>query len=406
MLQNAQLALLYTLPFLAVLTLVVSIHELGHFLTARACGVAVDAFSIGFGQPVFSRRDKHGTEWRIGWMPLGGYVRFALDENIASVPDAENVEEMRRQVLAKEGPAGLKRYLVFKPLWQRAAVAAAGPVANLILAVAIFTTFAAFIGVPRVKPIVDIVTPGTPASHAGFMHGDLILRANGDTVDDFADLRRLVMLHSGDAIRFDVQRRGAVIRLVATPVRKDKSKGPAGAQDGAGYLGIQASSAPGDAYMAHVGPLEALGYGVKSTKDTIGLSLTYVSRVVLGRENGQMISSFLGMGKATGDMAQEVVKGSPDLATGAVNMLVNMLSMAGFISVALGFANLLPIPPLDGGHLLFYAYEAVARRPLAARVQDAGYRVGIALVIALMIFAVVNDLRRFGVFQFIGGLFL
>ena len=179
MLGIVQIALTYILPFLAVLTLVITIHELGHFLVARLCGVACDRFAIGFGKALVSWRDKSGMEWRIGWIPMGGYVRFSGDEDAASVPDAEDLAELKSEVLAKEGPQGLRRYFHFKPLWQRALVVAAGPAANFILAVTIFAVLALVMGDVKIKPRVGEIAAGSPAAAAGFQPGDLILKADG-----------------------------------------------------------------------------------------------------------------------------------------------------------------------------------------------------------------------------------
>lgn len=403
----AQLVLIYTLPFLVVLTLVVTVHELGHFLTARLCKVAVERFSIGFGKPIVSWKDKQGTSWWISWIPLGGYVKFAGDENIASVPDAEDLEALKKAVIAKEGPAALKRYFHFKPLWQRSLIVAAGPVANFILAVVVFAALAMTIGEAKTKPFVGQVQPNSPAAHAGLQKGDLVVRAEGRPIKSFDQLQRLVVMRADTPIRLEVQRGGKVVSLVATPGRLSKAQanGARNAPIGLGYLGIVSSGERRDIAFVRYQPIEALQVGVRHTVETLQLTVTYLGRIFTGHESGSQISGMLGMGKATGEAVSDAIHESPDLPTFAKFVLVNLAGMAAFISVALGFANLLPIPVLDGGHLLFYGYEAVARRPLAAHVQDAGYRVGFALVIALMLFGTFNDLRRFGLFQFLGGLF-
>jgi regulator of sigma E protease len=404
MLQYAQIALTYTLPFLAVLTLVVTVHELGHFLVARAFGVAVDRFSVGFGPAIVSWRDKHATEWRLSWIPLGGYVKFSGDENIASVPDLDDLDALRKQVLSREGPRGLKRYFHFKPLWQRALVMAAGPAANFVLAIAVFSALAMTLGEPHLNPRVGQVPPGSPAALAGFRTGDLVLSADGRRIGEYEDLYQFVLLHAGNPIRFEVDRGGKTIQIVATPMRRTKADDHGGPV-GLGYLGIGPSQLKSDFRLERLGPVGALDSGVKHTGDIVGMSLTYIGRMVTGQESGSQLSGMLGMAGRTGHYAAEATKDAPDLGVAAAQLGLTMIQVAAFISVALGFANLLPIPVLDGGHLLFYGYEAVARRPLAAKVQDAGYRVGFALVIALMLFVTFNDLNRFGLFQFISGLF-
>ena len=405
MLGFAQNALVYVAAFLFVLTLVITVHEFGHFLVARLCGVAVDRFSIGFGRAILSWRGRDGMEWTIGWIPLGGYVRFTLDENVASVPDQQDLDELRSEIVEREGAAALKRYFHFKPLWQRALVTAGGPAANFILAILIFAVFAMAAGeVILTKPRVGVVTPNSPAAHAGFLPGDLIKSANGWRMGDFRDLQRFVVYHAGEPIRFEVDRAGAPIELTATPDRRAAS-GIGGQSVPVGFLGLRSSAAPADNIRMRFGPVAALGQGVQETVDIVGTSLTYLRRIVTGYESGDQLSGPLGIFNASGDVATAAAKGAPSTGEGLARAVIMLMQMAGFISVAVGFANLLPIPVLDGGHLLFYGYEAIARRPLAANIQAAGYRVGFALLIGLMLFVTWNDLQRYRVIHFIGGLF-
>ena len=405
MLHIVQTALTYTLPFLAVLTLVVTVHEFGHFLVARMFGVAMDRFSIGFGRALASFHDKTGMEWRIGWLPLGGYVRFAGDENAASVPDADDLAELRKQVLSAEGPTALKRYFHFKPLWQRALVVVAGPAANFVLAIVIFAALAMIVGHLAVKPRIGTVTPGAPAAAAGFKAGDLVVRADGRAISDFADIQQVTVLRSGEPIAFDVLRGGQTVHLVATPARVTRKNPVKGLPVGLGYLGLSASLTPNDVRVVRYGPVEALGEGVRKTGAILGQTIFYIHRIFTGYESGDQLSGILGIAGGTGQAATEATRGAPDVQTAALSLLLTLANLAAFISVAVGFANLLPIPVLDGGHLLFYGYEAVARRPLSAHVQAAGYRMGFALLIGLMLFVTWNDLQRLRVFHLIGGLF-
>ncbi len=406
MLGFAQNALVYVAAFLFVLTLVITVHEFGHFLVARLCGVAVDRFSIGFGRAILSWRGRDGMEWRLGWIPLGGYVRFAGDESVASVPDEQDLAELRSEVLSSEGPAALRRYFHFKPLWQRALVTAGGPAANFLLAIVIFAVFAMAAGeVISIKPRVGLVEPNSPAAQAGFRAGDLIIKANGWAIHDFEDLHRFVMFRAGEPIRFDVDRGSSLIQIVATPARRPTPNGIGGQTMSIGRLGLAPSEAPADTVRFHFGPIGALGQGVHETVDIVGGTLTYLRRIVTGRESGDQLSGPLGIFNASGDVATAAARGAPSTGEGLARAVIMLMQMAGFISVAVGFANLLPIPVLDGGHLLFYGYEAIARRPLAANVQAAGYRVGFALLIGLMLFVTWNDLQRYQVIHFIGGLF-
>ena len=396
--------LFYIIPFLLVVGVVVTVHEFGHFLAGKAVGAKIDQFSIGFGKPIANWTDRSGVEWRLGWLPIGGFVRFAGDDNAASVPDTDDLDALRREVLAQEGPAALSRYHHFKPLWQRAVISAAGPVANFLLSIAIFAGLLLALGEPISMARVANVLPNTPAARAGFQPGDLILRADGQPIKSFDKVKELIILRTGVPIDFVVERAHREVLLTATPVR-----GPV--PDAVGHIhqlgtvGLQFSNLPKDRMIVRYGPLEALQAGVARTADVVQTTVFYIGRMVTGRETADQISGPLGMAQISGDLAKQTADVSKDFPTFAINALLTALLLVANISVGIGFLNLMPIPVLDGGHLLFYDYEAVALRPLAAKVQAAGYRVGLALVLGLMLFATWNDLQRLRVFNFIGGLF-
>jgi len=396
--------LLYLLPPLIVIGVVVTVHELGHFLAGRALGTAIERFSIGFGRPVLRRTDKAGVEWRVGWLPLGGYVKFAGDEHVSSVPDQESLEELRRDILAREGPAALGRYFHFKPLWQRAIIVVAGPAANFLLAIVILAALLMTLGEPTAPARVDGVRPGSPAERAGFHQGDVVLRADGKRVDGFGDLRMIVLLHSGTPMEVIVRRDGRDVRLTATPERAAVVD-QLGHVQRLGTLGLEYKYRPGDVQVRHYGPIAAVGAGVERTWERITTTVEYLGRLISGRETAEQLSGPLGMAQLSGDIAKKTAEASPNVPTLLANWTVAMLELVANISVGIGFLNLLPVPVLDGGHLLFYACEAVARRPLTARVQAAGFRVGLALVLGLMLFATWNDLQRLNVFKFFGALF-
>jgi regulator of sigma E protease len=399
-----QNALTYIVPFLIVLGVVVTVHELGHFLAAKWLGTAIDKFSIGFGRSIARWTDKSGVEWQIGWLPLGGYVRFAGDDNASSVPDINDLETLRAEVLAREGQAALSRYFHFKPLWQRAIIVAAGPLANFALAIVVFAGLLLALGEPITPARVDGVKPGSPAERGGFQTGDVVLVADGKKIDSFPTLQTIVFLRTGTPIDFVVDRGGRKVALTATPARGvivDRL----GHEQKLGVLGLEYKQRPGDLTIKRYGPLEAAVGGVDRTWDVISTTVHYLGRLVVGRETAEQLSGPLGMAQLSGDIAKKTAEASPDFPTLAANALITMLELVANISVGIGFLNLLPVPVLDGGHLLFYAYEAVARRPLAAKVQAAGYRVGLALVLGLMLFATWNDLQRLRVFNFFGGLF-
>ena len=398
-------AVLYTVPFLIVLTVVVTVHELGHFWAARWCGVAIDRFSIGFGKAIFSRTDRNGVEWRVGWLPIGGYVRFSGDENASSsAPNAEALAEMRRDIAIREGVGAEKRYFHFKPLWQRAVVAAAGPVANFLLSILLFAVLLGVFGEAAHTPRIGAVQPGSPAARAGFLAGDLVTAADSRRVGDFRDLQGFTALRAGDPIRFTVRRGTAIVELTATPERRERKDPVTGSSAKLGYLGVTNSLAPADLFHRHYNPVQALGGGVAQSWEQIETTLFYISRIFRGRESGDQLSSFIGIAKASGDFAHAGAYGAPNFGAKVLGVSVALTTLIAALSVNIGFVNLLPVPVLDGGHLLFYAYEAAARRPLGAKVQAAGYRVGLALLLSFVLFATWNDLQQLRVFKILGGL--
>lgn len=396
--------LTYVVPFLLVLTLIVTLHELGHFLTARAFGVKIERFAVGFGKPVFSRTDRHGVEWRVGWMPLGGYVRFAGDLDASSVPDHAGLAELKARLTAEQGPGAERDYFYFKPVWQRALIVAAGPVTNFVLAFFLFAIYFGVVGEQVLAPRVLTVAPGGPAAAAGFQPRDLITAVNGRAVRDSSDVTAVVMLSAGDAVRFTVDRGGRSLELTATPERRIEDDPIAGrvriARIGMG-MGPMVRE---DISIRRLNPLELAGKSAGTIRDSLGLTLTYIGRIFTGRENGDQLSGPLGIARATGAIATQAVEAHPDPMATVANLLLTMTSFAAILSVGIGFLNLLPIPVLDGGHLLFYGYEAIAKRPVAARFQEAGYRVGLALLAGLMLFATWNDLQKLNLFKFLGGL--
>jgi regulator of sigma E protease len=406
MLGFMQQVLLYTVPFLFVLMVVVTIHELGHFLVARWCGVAIDRFSIGFGRPLFSWRDKSGVEWCVGWIPLGGYVKFAGDANAASTaPNEDDLAALRREIVAREGVGAERKYFHFKPLWQRGLVVAAGPVANFILSIVLFATLLGVFGEYARVARVGSVQPNSPAARAGFLPGDLVTAADGRRIGDFADLQSYVALRAGTSIDFTVKRGSTDVDLLATPERRLLNSPVTGASAKLGVLGIAGSAAAADGFHRRYNPIEALAGGVSRSWGQIRTTVFYVSRIFSGRESGDQIGSFIGIAKVSGEFAHAGAHGAPNLGAKVLGVSLALTTLIAVLSVNIGFANLLPLPVLDGGHLLFYAYEAAARRPLGAKVQAAGYRVGLALLLGFVLFATWNDLQQLHVFNFVGRLF-
>lgn len=395
--------LIYIVPFLLVLTFIVTIHELGHYLIARAFGVKMDRFAIGFGKALFSRTDKRGVEWRVGWIPAGGYVKFSGDLDASSVPDAAGLGELRERIIAEEGPAAVRDYFHFKPVWQRALITAGGPIANFILAIAIFTILFATFGDQIVPPRVVNVVPNSAAAAAGFKPNDLILEANGAPIRKGEDVIRIVTLNSATPVDFVVEREGQRVPLVATPVRTLTEDAVSG-QIRVGRIGLEMGYRADEVRFIRYNPVEAVGAAVRQTGNVLGTTLSYLGRIFSGREAGDLLNGPLGIAKAAGGISQQATAGEAPATLKAANLGLSLIQLAAILSIGIGFINLMPIPVLDGGHLVFYAYEAVAKKPVAAKVQEAGYRVGLALLAGLMLFATWNDLQKLNLFKFLGGL--
>ncbi|MGE4056638.1 MAG: RIP metalloprotease RseP [Vicinamibacterales bacterium] len=351
--------------FLFVLSIVVFVHELGHFLVARWCGVKVSAFSMGFGPEIFAFTDRHGTRWRLAWIPLGGYVKFMDDENGASVPSHEKIEAMT--------PEERSGSFHTKPLWQKASVVAAGPIANFITAIVIFALMASFVGLRSSEPRVTAVMEGTPAASAGFKAGDLIVAVDGTKIDTFNDLQRIVGLNADSQLKVTVDRDGRQLDLPVVPMVREEADGMGG-KFRRGVIGIQG---PGSREMKKLGPFEAIGYGVGETSYIITSTLSYIGKLFIGKESGDQLGGPIRIAEVSGQVAK--IGFEP------------LLHLVAVISVSVGLINLFPVPLLDGGHLTFYAIEAIRRRPLSERTQEIGFKIGLALVLMLMLFATWND---------------
>jgi len=362
----------YLIPFLFVLTIVVFFHELGHFLVARWCGVKVLTFSVGFGPELVGFNDRHGTRWKISAIPLGGYVKFFGDENAASAPDQTAVAGMS----AAEQRVSFHHQSVAK----RAAIVAAGPIANFILAVVIFAGIFMFHGRASTTARVDSVQPDSAAAAAGFVVGDVITAINGRPVATFSDMQRVVSSSAGEPLDITVDRGGMRLVLKATPALREV-KDNFGNVHRIGVLGISRAVDPGDAKLEKSGPVKALGEGVEETWFVIERTMSYLGGIIVGREAADQLGGPLRIAQVSGQVAT--------LGFSA------LLNLAAVLSVSIGLLNLFPIPLLDGGHLLFYLIEAVRRQPLSERSQEIGFRIGLVLVAALMIFATRNDIMHF-----------
>ncbi|WP_296819794.1 RIP metalloprotease [Brevundimonas sp.] len=390
--------------FLAVLALVITIHELGHFGVAKLFGVRIDRFSLGFGKTLWSRRDRSGVEWRLAALPLGGYVKFSGDLDVTGVPDREGLAALKADIVAREGPGAERAYYHFKPVWQRALIVLAGPMANFVLAILIFTIVNLSFGeAVRFVPRVGDVQPGSPAAVAGFQSGDLITRVDGRSVDDWREFAQLVSLRAGVATQVDLLRDGEAERLTVTPGVREVVNPLDQSTVRLGFVGLTNSGDPADVERGRYTLPGAVSAGVRQTGAILDTSMTYIGRILTGRESGDQLSGPIGIARASGVIAGAAADNADSFGQAVQGVFFSLLTLAGLLSVGVGFLNLLPIPVLDGGHLLFYAYEAVARRPLAAGIQEAGLRVGLALLVGLMLFATWNDLNKLNLFAFLGG---
>jgi len=361
----------YIVPFLFVLTIVVFFHELGHFVIARLCGVKVQAFSIGFGPEIVGFNDRYGTRWKLSAIPLGGFVKFFGDENAASVPDRDAATQMTEEEK--------KVSFVFKPVGSRAAVVAAGPIANFILAIAIFAIIFATAGRQITSARVDTVQPNSAAQTAGFQPGDLVTAINGEAIGSFADMQRIVSVSAGEALKITVDRGGAPQTLTATPQLRE-IKDNFGNAHRLGVLGISRSMHPGDIKTVRYNPVAAVAEGGKETWFIVDRTLSYIGGVFSGREAADQLGGPIRIAQVSGEVA----------SIG----FVALMHLTAVLSVSIGLLNLFPIPLLDGGHLLFYGIEAARGRPLSERSQEIGFRIGLAIVVMLMIFATFNDILR------------
>jgi len=359
----------YIVPFLFVLTIVVFFHELGHFLVARWAGVKVLTFSLGFGPELFGFNDRHGTRWKVSAIPLGGYVKFFGDESEASTPSADAMNAMTED----------ERKVSFhgQKVGPRAAIVAAGPIANFLLAIVIFAALFTFFGKPSQSARVDVVQENSAAAAAGFKQGDVVTAIDGSPIDSFTTMQRLVSAKAGVPLVFTVKRGDQTVTLNGTPELRE-IKDSFGNAHRIGVLGITRATGPGDTVTQPVNPATALWLGVKETWFVVDRTLSYIGGVFTGRENADQVGGPIRIAQISGQVA-----------TIGLSALIHL---AAVLSVSIGLLNLFPVPLLDGGHLLFYAVEAIRGKPLSERSQELGFRVGLALVLMLMLFATYNDI--------------
>ncbi len=356
-------------PFLFVLTVVVFVHEMGHYLIGRLCGIGVNAFSIGFGPELIGFTDRHGTRWKLSAVPLGGYVKFVGDMSATSQPDTEEMETLSETDRA--------RAFHLQPVWKRAATVVAGPLFNFLLTIVVFAVMFAAYGRFVSEPVVSEVRAESPADAAGFLPGDRFVSVDGSKVETFADVQRLVSGRAGDELTFVMLREGEEVLLRATPESTEQTDA-LGNTIKVGIIGVVSSAEAGQPRAVEYGPLEAVGEAVTETGYIIVRTGQFLKRFVAGREDRCQ----LGGPVRIADMAGKA-------ASKGFEWLIQLVAL---LSVGIGVLNLLPIPPLDGGHLVFYAVEAATGRPVSERVTEAVYRVGLLLVLVFMGFVFWNDI--------------
>jgi regulator of sigma E protease len=360
----------YILPFLFVLSLVVFFHELGHFLIGRWCGVKVATFSLGFGPELAGFNDRYGTRWRVAAFPLGGYVKFHGDANGTSMPDEAALAAM---------PAGERAVsFIAQNVWKRAAIVAAGPLANFLLAIVIFTGIFYVNGRAILLPIVDGVAAGSAAEVAGFQLGDRIVSIGGIRVDSFEDMQRIVQTSSDTELVFRIDRGGKLLEVVATPRRRDVPT-PFGTTR-VGVLGVQSKSKPENWHVQSYGFVDSVKLAGSETWYVVARTGSYLKGLMAGQESTEQLSGPIRIAEMSGAMAK--------IGPAA------LLNLAAILSISVGMLNLFPIPLLDGGHLLYYAVEAVRGKAMNDKLQQFGFKVGLMLVTSLMVFATYNDILR------------
>ena len=360
------------LAFIAVLGPLVFFHELGHYLVGRWCGIGADVFSIGFGREVLGWTDKRGTRWKVGWLPMGGYVQFRGDSDAASTPHAPTANEASDSFAAA-------------PVWKRALTVAAGPMANFLLAIIILMGFAMIYGRPDTPPVAGVVQPGSAAATAGILPGDRIISIDGRAMSSFMDIPMAVMHRAGEPLAFVIERGGAR-RTISFAPKLVSEKDEFGNTIERGLLGIGNS----DVVIKPVSLFEAPG---------VAINLAWSFTRQMGEVIGQLLTGHRTVRDLHGPL--QIAKSSGEQASLGVGAYVFFVAL---ISLNLGFVNLLPVPMLDGGHLVFHAIEAVMRRPVSIEAQQWAFRVGFAALATLFIIVNFNDLSSFGLWQRLVGL--
>jgi regulator of sigma E protease len=384
-----QFFLLTVLPFVLVLSVVVFVHEFGHFQAARWCRIAIDTFSIGFGNRLFGWTDRTGVEWKVGALPLGGYVKFKDDADPASskpvnadYSDPAQLEADRRKGLFHAQPVAARAFVV-----------AAGPLTNFLFAIVAFAAIGMIVGkdVTRYDDLpvrVGQAEAGTPAARAGLHSGDIIRQIDGQPIARFEDLVKVVGASENKPLVFTIDRGGQTLSLTVTPERITRA-GQSAVRIGAPRLILD-----GERQIEPLGPIDAIGHGMSQTWTIIALHGDFFAKLVSPNPPTDQLSGPIGILDQTGKVAQAAVTGNKTLAQQAGDLGLMLLGWAALLSVAVGIVNLLPIPILDGGHLVFYAVEAIRGKRLSDKAQEWSFKAGLVVLLSIFVFATWNDLSR------------
>ena len=366
----------FILPFIALILVVVFIHEYGHYYFAKRYGVGVTDFSIGFGQEIFGWNDKSGTRWKICWIPLGGYVKFFGDRNVFSQADQE-------KIIKKYNEEDRKKLFVLKPLYQRVLIVFGGPLANFLLALVIFFSIYTFIGKDFTPAVINEVQNESPAMVGGLKQNDVILEIDGNEVQSIMDVSKYIMMSTDDFIDFKVKRSYDELLLKIKP-NIVLSEDNLGNKINKRVVGIKLGAQNNKINHVKLGPAKAIYHAAHEVYYVSTSSLKYIGAMIFGKADTSQLGGPIRIAKISGQVAEFG--------------LLAFISMMAYISISLGLVNLFPIPMLDGGHLMFYAFEKVLGRPLSQNTQEGFFRIGLFILLSLMVFTTFNDLKDLGLF--------
>ena len=366
----------YLIPFLILITIVVFIHEYGHYYFAKKYGVGVTDFSIGFGREIFGWNDKSGTRWKICWIPLGGYVKFFGDRNVFS-------QSEQQELINKYNTEEQQKLFILKPLYQRSIIVAAGPLANFVLAIIIFAMINMFVGKDFTPAVIAEVQEDSPAFVSGLKKNDKIISIDNKKVQSIFEVSTFINLSTSERIEFVVLRNDQEVSLLVKP-NLVKGKDSLGNSVNKKMIGIKLSSLNNEFKKQPLGPSKAIYYSIKEVWFVTSTTLSYLGKMITGSADSSQLGGPIRIAKITGQVAEYGI--------------IPFFSIMAYISISLGLINLFPIPMLDGGHLMFYFFEKILGRPLSQKTQEGFFRIGLFLLVSLMLFATFNDLKEIGLF--------